>query len=133
MREITQQWIILMKQDLQAAEILLDAPDLTNVVLFHCQQAIEKSLKSVLEESNLAVPKIHNVIKLYDLIPDNAKKVIQFSDDEMDLINEIYINIRYPSDLGLVPEGLPSRTRAQETYDIASRILIQTLKYLECD
>ena len=37
------------------------------MIAFHSQQAIEKSLKSVLEEYESKVPRIHNIIKLKEM------------------------------------------------------------------
>ncbi len=41
---------------------------LTQMTAFHSQQAIEKSLKAVLEEKEAYVPKIHNIIVLKEKI-----------------------------------------------------------------
>jgi len=44
------------------------------MVAFHSQQAIEKSIKAILEEKETKVPKIHNIITLKEKIetaPEN--------------------------------------------------------------
>ena len=43
----------LADKDIKAAKKLVNDDYLANIVLFHCQQCIEKSLKAILEESNL--------------------------------------------------------------------------------
>ena len=50
MKPITQAWLDRALDDLDAIEQLLEKEHLTNVVSFHAQQAVEKSLKAVIEE-----------------------------------------------------------------------------------
>ena len=57
MNDTTKAWILLADKDVKAAEKLLEEAYLYNLVLFHSQQAIEKVLKSVLEENAIAIPK----------------------------------------------------------------------------
>ena len=44
MKPITHEWLTRATEDLAAAQMLLSRPDLTNVVAFHAQQAVEKAL-----------------------------------------------------------------------------------------
>lgn len=55
MKAITGEWLERAKDDLYAAEILLQHPELTNMVAFHAQQVVEKSLKAILEEADMNV------------------------------------------------------------------------------
>ena len=64
-------WIDFADRDLEAAKSLLENEYLANVVLFHCQQCIEKCLKAILEENNIEVPKIHSVVRLFGIITEN--------------------------------------------------------------
>lgn len=81
-------------------------PHLTNIVAFHAQQSIEKTFKAVLEESRNDVPKTHSLVRLYALAKDKLNVEI----DELLLaeINDVYIDARYPGELGLMPYGKPS-------------------------
>ena len=65
MNKGTIEWLEFAKRDLEAARILLNTSYLANVVLFHSQQCIEKSLKAYLEEKAINIPKIHSVVKLF--------------------------------------------------------------------
>jgi len=62
----------------------------TNNVLFHCQQAIEKILKAILEEYEIHIPKIHSVIKLYEMLPGQVKESFKIEEEVLNLIEEIY-------------------------------------------
>lgn len=55
MKAITREWLTRAVEDLAAAETLLSRADLTNVVAFHTQQAVEKALKAVIEELDLGL------------------------------------------------------------------------------
>ena len=60
---------------------------LTHVVAFHCQQAIEKSLKASLENSNKDVPKVHKLQNLIAKVDLN----IDVNDEIIMILDELYI------------------------------------------
>jgi HEPN domain-containing protein len=97
-------------------EEIIDIEHLTNIVAFHCQQAIEKTFKAVLEEYD-EVPRIHNLVRLYNLVRNRLNLTV----DELVLreISDTYIDARYPGELGLLPYGKPTLKDAERFYDIA--------------
>ena len=131
MKKSTSAWIELASRDLEAARKLLPEEYLANIVLFHTQQCIEKCMKGILEEKNLTVPKIHGVIKLYELILKNTNITLPITDDELDLIDDVYIDTRYPGSLGLLPSGFPSKAEAEELFAIAEKVHKATIKTLK--
>jgi len=68
MKDLTTAWLEAAFLDMESARRLLDDDLLTPVVAFHSQQVVEKILKAILEELTGDVPKIHNVLKLYELV-----------------------------------------------------------------
>jgi HEPN domain-containing protein len=114
MKKQAEDWLSAAEDDLRLIEKIIADESLTNMVAFHSQQAIEKSLKSVLEEYESKVPRIHNIIKLKEM----TEKYIDFQADKKTLeqVNEIYSEARYPSDIGLVPSGKPSIELAKKFY-----------------
>ena len=80
MNEAAKIWIEYAKTDLAGAESLIKDSTFGNLVLFHCQQSIEKILKAVFEMKQLKVPKIHSVFTLYNLLPLKIKKRIKYWD-----------------------------------------------------
>jgi len=44
MKAITREWLDRAGEDLKTAELLLTQPELTNMVAFHTQQTVEKTL-----------------------------------------------------------------------------------------
>ncbi len=99
MKKISKEWLKASKDDLLLINEIINLDHLTHLVAFHSQQAIEKSLKAVLEEKADRVPKIHSLEKLMH----EVKKFINIEVDK-DIILELdklYIDSRYPGDLGL--------------------------------
>jgi len=129
-KETTKVWIEFAKRDMASAKLLLSDEYCSNNVLFHCQQAIEKILKAILEEYEIHVPKIHSVIKLYEMLPGRVKESFKIEEEELNLIEEIYINFRYPSEMGLVPNGFPTKERAKNIYELTEGIFNDLLKIL---
>jgi HEPN domain-containing protein len=55
---------------------VLDDPDIANdLVGYHCQQAVEKLLKSRLVELGVNYPKTHNLLALVELLEDQGKQL----------------------------------------------------------
>lgn len=120
MKTITREWLNRAKDDLDVANEIIDIPHLTNIVAFHSQQSIEKTFKAILEEFDENVPKIHSLVRLYALVRDK----ISLKPDELLLaeINDVYIDARYPGELGLLPYGKPSLKDSRGFYEVAYRI-----------
>jgi HEPN domain-containing protein len=112
------EWLNAAKDDLDNISYIIKVEHLTNVVAFHSQQAIEKSFKALIEYKQIHFIKTHNLEKLYHQIKD----IINIDYDKLELINELYIESRYPGDMGLLPEGKPSLADAQEFYAFALSI-----------
>lgn len=124
MKPATKEWITFAEEDLLAAKRLSGDPRLTNIAAFHCQQCLEKCFKAVLEEVELPVIKSHDLIKLRSL------SEIPMTIDEIRILrvlNEVYIDSRYPGDLGLLPDGKPAISEVDVFIAIASSVLEKIL------
>jgi HEPN domain-containing protein len=121
MKKQAEDWISFADKDFAAAEIIMkeDRP-LTNIVAFHCQQAIEKYLKAYLIEKDIPIIKTHDLIKLNDM----TKEIKDLYIDERKLteINEVYIESRYPGELGLLPDGAPTGEQTKFFIEYAREI-----------
>ena len=110
MKKTTKDWFLVAEDDLLSAKKLLSEVRLTNIVAFHCQQCIEKTFKGIFEEQNLPSIKSHDLLRLRNIAG------VQLSEQEIILlatINEVYIDARYPADLGLMPNGKPTINEAE--------------------
>jgi HEPN domain-containing protein len=105
MKQTTKDWLTVAEDDLLAAKTLASEDRLTNLVSFHCQQCLEKCFKAMIDEQDKPSIKSHDLLRL-QLIAN-----IQLSASEttlLSIINETYIDARYPGDLGLLPHGKPT-------------------------
>lgn len=122
MKERSKAWLEFAARDIEAARKLADDEYLANVVLFHSQQCVEKCLKAILEEYDQNVPKIHGVNRLYSLITANTDITLPVTADELDFIDDVYIDTRYSGNFGLLPSGFPKKDDAGFLLDIAEKL-----------
>ncbi|WP_423224700.1 HEPN domain-containing protein [Candidatus Amarolinea aalborgensis] len=120
MKPITDEWLTRAAEDLSASQVLLFRPDLTNAVTFHAQQAVEKALKAVIEELDLGFVKTHSLTRLYELVRPHYAVIGDL--DMLDRLDAVYIDARYPGDMGLLPTGKPTSDEAIELYSFANDI-----------
>ena len=119
MKTITREWLNAANDDLIAMEVMSGREDITNMVAFHAQQAIEKSFKAVVEEFNLGNIKTHQLESLYSKI---LPLLSGFNETILAELDTVYIEARYPGDLGLMPNGKPSIEEVTIYYQEALKI-----------
>jgi HEPN domain-containing protein len=128
MKQLTRQWLNAAGDDLITIENLLGNPILTNIVAFHSQQAIEKSFKAIIEEFNLAFIRTHNLetllIKVESVMPLVVNELI------ISELDRLYLDSRYPGDLGLMPHGKPTLGEAAIYHKEALKIKKQVEIFL---
>jgi len=129
MNAFSKEWIIAAYSDLLTIEHILENTFLTHVVAFHAEQSVEKCFKALLAHQNIEIPKIHDVRRLHKLV----ENIMPLDPDKLRIlliINELYIDARYPSDIGLLPDGKPTVDDAKEFYAFARYIFETTCNYL---
>ncbi len=69
MKRHTAQWVSKAEEDVDAARALAaQRPPRRDAASFHCQQAVEKYLKALLQELGAAVPRTHDLKQLLGLL-----------------------------------------------------------------
>lgn len=116
MNPVSLEWLKSARDDLLLIEHILFDEHLTHLVAFHAQQAIEKSLKALLEDRNQKVPKTHSLNRLYALVGEDMQEL---NSDLLHTLDGLYIESRYPGEFGLLPDGKPSLEDARSFYDFA--------------
>ncbi len=61
MKQSTYEWLKAANEDLHTIESLLSRQELTNIIAFHAQQAIGKTMKAVFEEFEVPFIRTHNL------------------------------------------------------------------------
>jgi len=114
-RNYVEQWLEKAAHDLLAARLILDhQPIILDISCFHCQQAVEKYLKTFLIFHKKDFPKTHNIdllLKTCSTINDRFKEV------DVKNLEDFAVRGRYPHDF-----LLPSVEEAEEFYQITLEI-----------
>ncbi len=106
------------QQDLVAVGKWLADVDISDEIIgFHIQQAIEKSLKAVLVCQVIDYPRTHNLRLLVDLCRSNDIQIpSEFS--EVDIFNRFAVQWRYD----LLPSTSQAAFDRQDANDLAGRV-----------
>ena len=129
MKLITKEWLRRARDDLDVAKEIIVREHLTNMVAFHSQQAVEKSLKAIIEEFEIGFVKIHNLERLLGMVRKQMSLDVDL--DIIKRLDEVYISTRYPGDLGLLPSGKPTIQDAKELFDFGDAFYRNVKKLLE--
>jgi len=124
MKKTTEDWLISAESDLILIQEIITNENLTHLSAFHAQQAIEKSFKAIIEEFDLGFTKTHSLEMLYNKVKEKIFPVI--NTDLFVLLDQLYIDARYPGEMGLLPEGKPSISEAKEFFDLGKKVLEYT-------
>ena len=110
-------------QDLEAAKILFKN-QLYNLVCFHSQQCVEKSLKTLIIKIGESFNKSHSLIDLLAKCDKLGIGEIRKYEDYVIILDRYYIPTRYPEAiLAILPDGrLPNESDAREAYQMAEEI-----------
>ena len=129
MRDITKQWLESASLDLENSQLIIENERLTGHVAFHSQQAIQKSLKALIEEVGGKVPRIHSLSKLLNQSSEFID--IQTDEDVIISLDSLYIESRYPGDFGLLQGGKPTIKQAKIFHKFALEVFEIVTIHLE--
>lgn len=123
--ELVQQWLQRAQSDLNVAQASLELqrPELA-AVCFHCQQAVEKSLKGFLSQQGVEFEWSHALKYLLGLCAGQDKSFEQFLESAVPLA-EYAVTFRYPSD-----EPDPTIEQAQDALAVARQVWQYVLERL---
>lgn len=116
-KESAQAWLESALADLKSIKYIKNDDFLTHMVAFHAQQCVEKCFKAMLENAGQRVPKEHSTLKLYGLVKHELP--VDFEIDMLTDLDDLYIESRYPGELGLLPHGKPIPDEASEFFEFA--------------
>lgn len=120
MKKTTKEWFNSAESDLLLIKEIDSNENLTHLSAFHAQQSIEKSFKAVIEEFDLGFIKTHSLEMLYNIVKD--KILAKFETDLLIILDQLYIDSRYPGELGLLPNGKPSVSEGEIFFNLAKEI-----------
>ena len=130
MKDETRTWLLYADENLDVAELALKHGHL-NSCLQNAQQAVEKYLKAVIVERDLTFRRTHNIRELVGLIADQGITV-NISDDEMDLMDTIYLPSKYPI-YSALPHAMPEPKICKDALKIAEKVRTSVCGILKVD
>ena len=99
MKRETAQWVRKAERDWEVAHRLAgDDPPPRDIVCFHCQQAAEKYLKALLQESGFKVPRTHELADILDLLLPGDASLAQLRRKSASL-TRYAVDYRYPGEI----------------------------------
>lgn len=120
-------WWELAQTDLRVAKVVAGIePPAWSHVCFLAQQAGEKGLKAVLEASDLAIPRTHDLTVLLDLLPEI--EVVEGVVNDAIRLSDYGVKPRYP-----VPSFAASAAEALAAIAAAERVLAWVERRLAVD
>ncbi len=81
---------------------------------------MEKALKAVIEELDLGLVRTHSLTRLYELVRPHYPVIGDM--DTLDRLDAVYIEARYPGDMGLLSTGKPTSDEAADLLGFANDV-----------
>jgi HEPN domain-containing protein len=92
-------WLLKAAHDLETAKVVAShLPDFDDTIAFHCQQAIEKSLKGYLVHLDIEFKPVHDLSYLLNLIGTRDDSFEEYY-DKVDKVSRFAVQIRYPDQI----------------------------------
>jgi len=128
LRDEAKVWLTYADENFEIAKLAL-SHGYVNACLHNVQQTIEKALKAVVIERGLEFRRTHSVRELTQLLA-TAGFLVDVSDEEVDLIDSIYVPSKYPA-YGVLPDSPPDQGIAEQCLEISKRIRASVDSILE--
>lgn len=119
MKNETRIWISYANENLDVARLALEHGHL-NSSLQNIQQAVEKYLKAVIVEKDLEFRRTHSIRELVGILTDQGIRV-NISDDEMDLMDAVYLPSKYPI-YSVLPNALPELEICRDALNFVEKV-----------
>ncbi|MEX2214527.1 MAG: HEPN domain-containing protein [Phycisphaeraceae bacterium] len=113
--DVTRGWLNKANHDLEGARKLLELEGPYDLVCFHCQQAVEKYMKGLLDWHGTPFPFTHDLALLGPLCKA-ADPVLVFANPDVFRLSDYAVKLRYDSVFN------PTRDEAAQALAIAQRV-----------
>jgi HEPN domain-containing protein len=128
MKKETGIWLNYAEENISSANLLF-ANNLFNPCLQNCQQAIEKLLKSIFIESDIKFKRTHSIQELINILSEN-KINVAINNDEIELIDSIYMPSKYPL-MNALPDFVPNRQICSQCIDIVISVKNSVFQFIK--
>jgi len=125
-RALINEWLNKAEGDYEAAIYLNKSKSkkrTLSIIAFHCQQAVEKLLKSLLIAYGIDFPKIHDLVQLLKIL-ERKDPLFKAMEKEANRLNPFAVGYRYPGE-DIEPSELKD---AIKTTKILRSLLLKRIK-----
>ena len=128
--DIIKRWILKAKSDLKTARILMQSNELTDIVCFHAQQAVEKLLKAYLTYKNIKSSKTHDISVLLKLCIKEDKDFNSLDIEKLEQLTFYAVEVRYPDDFYVpdIEEAKAALEQANKLWDFIIKKLKDVIR-----
>jgi len=113
-----QEWLVHAESDLRIAKLGRKDPEvLLNQIAFHAQQAVEKTLKAVLIQSQVNFPKTHDLKELLLLVQQTGR-VWPSEFEKAKVLTPFAVQTRYPG-----YDAEITQSEVDEAIQLAERVI----------
>jgi HEPN domain-containing protein len=117
--ELIKAWLTKARHDLDTAKLVsVSLPDYDDTIAFHCQQAIEKTLKAYLIFLEIEFKQVHDLGYLLNLIVTQDESLESYY-AKVDEISRYAVQIRYPDEIIRL-----SKQQIQDAIDLADLLYV---------
>jgi HEPN domain-containing protein len=114
------EWLSFAIKNLNTAKLLYKANHYEDIIGIELEQALEKTLKAIIANQNIKIPKDHDLVKIYFMI----EEFLELDSEEIILLKKAtnyYKEDRYPNPNYF----LPSKEEIKEVLDFKYHQLIK--------
>ena len=111
------EWLSFAIKNLNTAKLLYKANHYEDIIGIELEQALEKTLKAIIANQNIKIPKDHDLVKIYFMI----EEFLELDSEEIILLKKAtnyYKEDRYPNPNYF----LPSKEEIKEVLDFAQEL-----------
>ena len=122
------EWLSFAIKNLKTAKLLYDVDHYEDIIGIELEQVLEKTLKAIMANENIRIPKDHDLVKIYFMI----EKFIELNDEEIILLKKAtnyYKEDRYPNPNYF----LPSKEEIKEVLDFTKDLFDKVCDILDID
>lgn len=94
--QLARDWLTFARDDLAAAELLLNEAASPRIVCFHAQQAAEKAMKALLVKEQIRFERTHDLVAIRELFPAGFQ--LKADREALSALSRWAVEPRYPAD-----------------------------------
>jgi HEPN domain-containing protein len=125
-QKLLEEWLAKAMGDAESARDLISMhkPIHADPICFHCQQAIEKTLKALIfKDSGRPPERVHDLVYLLDRAREPNAAIPDGLDDDVEVLDRFSVAFRYPGVAATPDEAVDACSRMERVLAALSPLL----------